>query len=581
MSSFRVTDHSKGGLLRTPDEIRAAFCATRGAITPAQSAEFVAPRPAITNSISLMAGFERAVTRLQAARRNGESVTIFGDYDCDGVTSLVQIYDVLKAWGHKALRLYIPERFTEDYGLTRLAADNCIEQQKPSVIFTVDCGSSSSEVIEYLKGRGVDVIVLDHHMVPPSEKEHPAVAHLNPKGYPDDTPIFREMREMSAAGLSFLFAEAFAQRLGVTQWDRRRSLILGGLGTMVDVMKVDVPINRALVKHSLALANSPALNSIPGLRILGDTCKVQRFDTFAYGFVIGPHLNASGRLDTAQTSARLLAVRTFDAARPFVPVLVEHNRDRKEKTQIIQTEAVEMAEDILTANPEARVLLLANPAWHTGIVGIVASRIKEKFKRPAFVCGMVDDKYMKGSGRSMKGVDLGQIVHRARQEGVLVGGGGHAMAAGIKFDATKFTEVSEWFDEVSRDLTYDMGATYEVLGSVELLPAHEWVKLFASLEPFGNGNERPHLLAENAELVDGPTPLQKKDDSHEVWGWRAGFVLPNGQKLTLTWKDSEEPAKEWSAGQKYRMIVSLKIKVGDQGTVWENWNVEACEAMAV
>jgi hypothetical protein len=180
----------------------------------------------------------------------------------------------------------------------------------------------------------------------------------------------------------------------------------------------------------------------------------------------------------------------------------------------------------------------------------------------------------------MRGVDLGSIVADARAAGMLVGGGGHEMAAGIKFKGEHLDRVLEWFAARCDNLNYETDPVFDVLGAVELMPPAEWDKLILRLSPFGNGSERPHLLVERAKLVEGPDPLAKKDASGEIWGWRASFELPNLKKLTLTWKSSEEPPRIWSAGLCYRMVVSLSIKPRTNGGVWENWDVQACELLA-
>lgn len=577
--SFRVTDYSKGGFHASIEDILREVAVARG-VAPADQKVFWDALPAVPNPIRLLPEYQVALERLSLAIAKGEAITIFGDYDVDGVTSLVQMLDLLRAAGHRNLRLYIPDRITEDYGLTREAVDNCVATQNPQVIFTVDCGSASTEVLEYLRGRGVDTIVLDHHHVPEFDGKHPSFAHLNPRGFIAQlTDATRPLLQMSAAGLTFLFSEAFASDTAISGWSRDRALILAGLGTLVDVMPVNNLINRALVKNSIHLANGPALGELPGLQLLKEACAVKRFDSFAYGFIIGPHLNAAGRLATAQTAARVLGARTTESAAPYVPELIANNKERRAMQETILAEAEEMAELLLIANPRLKILLLAKPEWHPGVVGIVAARIKERFRRPTFVCGEAGEGLLKGSGRSIPGVNLGELVTKAREAGLLVGGGGHAMAAGIKFQPERFVEILDWLHQATEHIEIDPVDHFEVLGPAELFPASVWLDALGRLEPFGNANERLRLLASDAVLVEGPRPLTKSG-GEEVWAWAATFELPNGARIRALWKSIDAASKTWSHGRRYRMALSLTRTPGRNGGFYENWHVEGCDHVA-
>ena len=353
----------------TPMEPRAildAYARLRGAKTAEEIEAFLSPSPSLINPLVGMPGLSHAVHRISQAIEKGETITIFGDYDCDGVTSTVLVRDVLLAANHPSSSLwcYIPDRKVEDYGLSLKAAKTCVERQHPTLIIAVDCGSNSFETIAWLREQGIDVIVIDHHSVlAPPEGNHPAFAHLNPKAEFGKNPaITADATTLSAAGLCFFFAETVASVLEVSSWERDRALILGGLGSLVDVMPL-VGTNRSLVKYSLALANNPAvLQSIPGLAALGMASKLKAFSAYAFGFVIGPCLNASGRLDHARTAVQLLSTRRIEKAKPLAEQLVETNNERKQVQERILDEATAQAAQFLEAWPETKVLFLAQAA---------------------------------------------------------------------------------------------------------------------------------------------------------------------------------------------------------------------------
>lgn len=554
-----------------------AVAVARGCTTPEALRAFFTVPDKIDNPITSLTGYAPARDRIKAAIAAQEKITIYGDYDVDGMTSLVLMLDLLRSAGAKNVRVFAPDRVEDDYGLTISGVTKCLESHQPSLIITVDCGSPSLSVIADLKTKGVDTIVIDHHGLPPYEGKHSALAHLNPKD--KDANGTDEMRAMSAAGLVYLFAEAFAEEQGVRTWDQHRAMIMGGLGTMVDVMPLS-GLNRTLVKSSLELANrGDLLVRLPGLELLRDKCSVGEINSWAYGFVFGPHLNATGRVANAKVSIQLLGAHSTAAAEPFVDAAIARNTERKEIQKVVQEQAEAQVANQMAYNPERRVVVLADKGWHPGVVGIVAGRIKEQIRRPVFVCGWNEEGFWKGSGRSVPGIELGELVHEAVKAGVLKGGGGHAMAAGIKIEEDGLAALTEWLDAKTKDLPLDLSREYEVLAEADLCPVHKWHEVFRQLEPFGNGNPRPNLWMSKGLLLDEPKVLTKRADG-KAWAVVGMFQGPNGGKIRITWKDVGAAQACWRVGGSYRLILSL-TRTNSRGQQYDNWDVQHCEPVAV
>ena len=556
----------------TARDLLKAVAEARGCVGPDAIRRFFTVPEKLENPITVLTGYPAARARIQAAIAAQEVITIYGDYDVDGQTSLVLMLDLLRAAGAKNVRVFAPDRVEDDYGLTVSGVAKCLELHHPTLIVSVDCGSPSLAVIADLKTKGIDTIVVDHHGLPPYEGRHPALAHLNPKD--KDAGGTDELRSLSAAGLVYLFAEALASEWHVDKWDQRRAVIMGGLGTLVDVMPL-TGLNRTLVKMSMALANrGDLLVRLPGLELLRDQCSVTEINSWAYGFVFGPHLNATGRVANARTSISLLGARTQAAAAPFVADAIARNKERKDIQKVVQEQAEKQVESQMTYSPERRIVVLADKAWHPGVVGIVAGRIKEVIRRPVFVCGWNEEGFWKGSGRSVPGIDLGQIVHAAVKAGVLMGGGGHAMAAGIKIAENGLPALTEWIDAQTKDIALDLSRSYEVLAEAELFSVNQWLDLYRHLEPFGNSNPRPNLWMPRAELIEPPRMLNKKADG-KPWAVCGMFQGPRGGRLRITWKNVTEAQALWEVGKSYRLVLSL-TRTTSRGQTYDNWDVLDC-----
>ncbi len=555
-------------------ELLHALAKARGCASPDEIAEFLGALPRIDNPLLEMRDFNKAIDRIAAAIGRGENITIFGDYDCDGVTSCAQWINLLRAANHSAFRVYIPDRFIEDYGLTPAAVERCVELQSPKLIIAVDCGSTAIEALTCLRNKGIDVIVIDHHQVH-HDGEHPSYAHLNPKGDPG-LSVSRHLQDaanMSAAGLVFFVCDALAAHTKIS-WDREANLLLAGLGTLVDVMPL-VGTNRALVKHSLALANSPVLDRVPGIKalLIANGWGRQRITEYTYGFVIGPCINATGRLAHAKTSLNLVCSRGQKATQ-YALELVQSNKDRKAIQETIVEEAIVQARQILAAAPETKVLVLYSKDWHTGIVGIVAGKVREQTGVPAIALARLENGFWKGSGRSVKTLDIGSFVKRAVDAGVLTSGGGHTVACGVKLTDSQISPFVRWVREESSKLTSDLRPTIEIVGDADWLTTDQWVEFFNRAAPFGNGNLRPSLEVLRPYLKWGPQPAERRDGT--VWALKAGFQTPTHRQIDATWTDLEQARCYFAPDQAIKLVAEFE-RTEKNDRQFDNWRVVHAE----
>jgi single-stranded-DNA-specific exonuclease len=365
---------------------------------------------------------DRAAARLAAAIRGGEEVAVFGDYDVDGATSSALLKRFFDAVGGR-LRVYIPDRMREGYGpnapaLRRLAGDGV------RLVVTVDCGTTAFEALAAGLDAGLEIVVVDHHQAEPQLPSGCLV--VNPNRLDEASPH----GNLAAVGLTFLLVVAVNRVLreaghygagrgpDLLQW-----LDLVALGTVCDVVSLK-GLNRVLVAQGLKVL---AERRNPGLRALADVAGMDaRPGAFHLGYVLGPRINAGGRVGQADLGARLLTATDEAEAVAIAQTLDDLNAERR----AIETTVLEGAMLAAEAKREAALLLVAGGHWHEGVIGIVAGRLKDRFRKPAFVLSVTDG-VAKGSGRSVPGVDLGAAVTAARQAGLLLNGGGHAMAAGL------------------------------------------------------------------------------------------------------------------------------------------------------
>ena len=442
---------------------------------------------------------DRAVARLVAAVEGGETIAVFGDYDVDGATSAALFKRFLAAAG-VPLRIYVPDRLAEGYGpnapaLMRLRAEGV------SLVVTVDCGTSAHEALAAAAEAGLDVIVVDHHAAEP--RLPPAHALVNPNRLDEDG----SHGALAAVGVTFLLLVALNRALREAGWYRRqgrpepdllRWLDLVALGTVCDVAAL-TGLNRAFVAQGLKVM---ATRSNPGLAALCDVARVDETPgTYHAGFLLGPRVNAGGRVGESDLGARLLACDDPAEAARLAEQLDGHNEVRRRIEQQVLDEALAViAED---APREHGLVFAAGEGWHPGVIGIVASRLRERTNLPAFVVAL-DDGIGKGSGRSVPGVNLGEAVIAARQSNLLIAGGGHPMAAGLTVARERIEDLRAFLDErVSRRMAAI--AYRPALGLDGLVrPGAAGAELIQALErlaPFGVGNSEPRFAVAEARIA--------------------------------------------------------------------------------
>lgn len=437
---------------------------------------------------------DAAVERLVAALENAEPIAVFGDYDVDGATSAAVLAHYFAAVGCP-LRIYVPDRLTEGYGpnapaLLRLRAEGI------RVVITVDCGTLAFEALEEAAAAGVDVIVVDHHAAEP--RLPAACAVVNPNRLDDASPH----GQLAAVGVTFLLAVAlnsalrdrgrFAER---AEPDLMALLDMVALGTVADVVPL-TGANRALVAQGLKVL---AQRRNVGLAALADVAGVsERPTAYHLGFVLGPRINAGGRVGEADMGARLLTARDAGEARTLAERLDAYNRERRELEAVVLEEALAQAE-----TRSGAALVVADDGWHPGVIGIVASRLKDRYQRPTCVVALEGD-IGKGSGRSVAGVDLGAAVIAARQAGILEAGGGHKMAAGFTVRRDRLDELRAFLDARVADVAQSgaLVPTLNVDGVVAVRGADtDLVAALDRLAPYGAGNPEPRLALARCHVV--------------------------------------------------------------------------------
>ncbi|QQR70009.1 MAG: single-stranded-DNA-specific exonuclease RecJ [Alphaproteobacteria bacterium] len=430
-----------------------------------------------------------AVQRLADALRRGQAVAILADYDVDGATSSALFLRYAGALG-VAPRLYVPDRMVEGYGPS-VQAMQALASEGIKLVVTVDCGTTSYAALDEAKALGLDVIVVDHHA---AEAALPhAYAIVNPNRLDETTPH----RHLAAVGVMFLLLVATNRHLresGFFSGDRpepdlRRWLDLVALGTVCDVMPL-TGLNRALVTQGLRVMNQRANLGVAALAEAAGWAMNKPLDAYAAGFVLGPRINAGGRVGESSLGSRLLSTQDAQEAHSLAQRLDMLNAERR----AIELTVLEEANQIW-GDGEGPCVLVAGQGWHPGVIGIVAARLKERLARPSFVVAL-DGDAGKGSARSVKGVDIGQMVIAARQAGILDKAGGHAMAAGFSIHRSRLADFQDFLDERIRALDSEELRSPSLRLDAILTPSGataDLVRRLESLAPFGNGHPQPRF----------------------------------------------------------------------------------------
>lgn len=443
---------------------------------------------------------EAASERLVLAIRRGERVAIFGDYDVDGAASSALLARFLSHFGLEP-EIYIPDRIFEGYGPNPTAIGQLIERGA-RLIVTVDCGSTSLEALAVARERGIDVVVIDHHQM--GHEMPPCLALVNPNREDD----LSGQGHLCAAGVVFLVLVATLRLLRQNGHPQARSLDLlawldlVALATVCDVVPLK-GLNRAYVTKGLIAArhqNNAGLAAL--LRVAGIGGPVTPYH---FGFLVGPRINAGGRIGDAALGSRLLTLDDAAEADRIAVRLDELNRERQAMEQVMLAEAEAEALAEYGDGESASVIVTARDNWHPGIVGLLAARLKEKFKRPAFAIAFDPNGKGTGSGRSINGFDVGRMVRAAVDSGLLVKGGGHAMAAGLTVERGNLGRLRTFFDEWSAEQVRALAANQTLKIDGALGASGATIALIDQLEtagPYGSGHAQPIFAVPAHRLRD-------------------------------------------------------------------------------
>ena len=449
--------------------------------------------PSLRNELpdpSHLLDMDQAVERVVKALETDQKIGIFGDYDVDGATSAALLARFFSALG-RSVEVYIPDRQKEGYG-PNLPALRTLKERGVKLVITVDCGTTAFEVLEKGASEGLDIIVVDHHVAEPRLPSGALV--INPNRLDQDT----DHTHLAAVGVTFLFVVAINRALREAFWygeghpepDLRQWLDLVALGTVCDVVPLK-GINRVLVRQGLKVM---AGRGNLGIRALADVAGVDRpLDCYHAGFVLGPRVNAGGRVGESGLGVRLLSSNDASETHVIAQTLNEFNKERQEIEQRVYRLALEQAEVEIASNPS--LLMVSAEGWHAGVIGIVAGRLRERFNLPSCVVAM-ENGIGKASGRSVSGIALGPAVISALQAGLLINGGGHSMAAGFSLEAGKLEEVKTFLNDNIERQWQGEEQVFELKldGALKVSAvSSDLVSLLEKAGPFGSGNPRPRF----------------------------------------------------------------------------------------
>ncbi len=442
---------------------------------------------------------DRAAARIVAAINAKEPIAVFGDYDVDGATSSALLRRFFRSIGVD-VTVYIPDRRAEGYG-PNIPALLKLREQGVKVAITVDCGITAFDALDAAQNAGLDMIVVDHHKADP--RLPAAAAVVNPNRL-DDTSA---QGHLAAVGVAFMLAVAINRALRESGWyganaitepDLKELLDLVALGTVCDVVPL-TGLNRAFVVQGLRIL---ARGANVGLAALSRVAKIDSAPSaYHLGYLLGPRVNAGGRVGQADLGTRLLSTEDPDEAAALALRLNEYNAQRKEVEAGVLRAAIEQAET--TSSPDDPIVFAAGRDWHPGVIGIVAGRLRERYDRPACVISL-EGGMSKGSGRSVPGIDLGRAVLAARAANLLMNGGGHAMAAGFTVDDAKLeTFVRFMQDHVRAQQKGEVTAPQLHLDGALAVSAvtPDLISELSAVAPFGAGNEEPRFAIVDAHFT--------------------------------------------------------------------------------
>ncbi len=560
----------------------------RGIVDSADIARFCEPKLTDLHDPGLMPGIDAAVTRLIDAVKRDELIAIYGDYDVDGVTATAILYHTIKAAAPNArLRTYVPHRLDEGYGINCDALRQ-LRSEGVDVVVSVDCGITAIASAKTAREIGLDLIVTDHHSLPSAltigdcgltiEGAGNRQSSIDIRQLPDCVAVVHPclpgsrypFSELCGAGVAFKVAWRFctawcnSQRIADSLRETLvRMLPLAALGTIADVVPL-VGENRILTAFGLRMLRQSPL---PGVRAMIETAGLagEHIDSEKVGFVIAPRLNACGRMGHAADAVRMLTVADRDEAMAIAQQLAAHNAHRQKVERTIFEQAARLAEDLRMISDERRAIVLAHPEWHPGVVGIVCSRLVDRFGRPTILMQKQADT-CKGSARSIDGFNIHEALCATASH--LTTYGGHAMAAGLALEPHRleaFTEalIAHANDRIEREqLTPAIAIDCDASISELNVPT---VQRISSLAPFGRGNRAPLLRVCGVRVQEPPKQIGAHGKHlqmrvrEDIAATTGDDSPPGGATMRAVWWSAAQQAPNIAAGMRLDLAIEPKI----------------------
>lgn len=443
----------------------------------------------------LMKDMHKAVERLYQALHKGEKILIFGDYDVDGVSGSSLLYLVLSSLVGPKVSYYIPDRISEGYGLSIKGIEEAVDQGV-SLIITIDCGVTAVDEIRFARDKGIDVIVCDHHE--PGETFPEAIAVLDPKRRGCNYPF----KELAGVGVGFKFMQGLYKRLELPESELDQYLDIVAIGSCADIVPL-IDENRIIVRHGLDQIN---YNPRYGVKALLESTGLDRKEVTVglVVFVLAPRINAVGRMGDARRAVHLLAAKTLQEARTHAKELERENKVRRDVDETTLKEAIEFVETRLDpVNDHSFVIY--KEGWHPGVIGIIASRILERYYRPTVMISIVDG-IGKGSARSIANFNIYDAIKECSD--LLVAFGGHKHAAGLSIEASKIPAFAEKFNAVARERikSTDLVPHMTIDSEANLSDFNQrFIRLLKLMGPFGPLNMRPMFVSKHLRIVGEPS----------------------------------------------------------------------------
>jgi len=555
--SIQVDDKQRTNSLHQALKIHPVLCkilSQRGIDNFENAKEFFRPGLSTLHDPWLMKDMDKAVARIISAINSNEKILVFGDYDVDGTTAVACMYQFLKTF-HDHVDYYIPNRYKEGYGVSKMGIDFA-KQNDFDLIVSLDCGIKSVELITYARSLGIDFIVCDHHM--PDSELPPANAILNPKQKNCNYPY----KELCGCGVGFKLITALAEAMNLPAEQVHRFLDLVAVAIAADIVPITGE-NRVLAYYGLKKANENPNFGIRALSQLSGLRGAMHINNLV--FIIAPRVNAAGRMDDANKAVRMFVSESYDEALHYAEMLHSDNTDRKEADSSTTQEALALIEEnIEWVNSKSTVLY--QPHWHKGVVGIVASRVIERYYRPTIILTQSGE-YAAGSARSVPGFNLYEAIHACKDH--LLGYGGHFAAAGMTLETANIEAFRLRFEEVvASTINPDLLIPEIVIDAEISFKDITWpfYNILCQMEPFGPENLRPVFITRNVVdtgysrvLKEQHIRFSLRQDSFNFTG--IGFnmadrfgILQAKQPIDIVFKIDEN---EWN-GEK-----NLQIRVID------------------